>query len=79
MSMLCQLVFARNQAAHAKFGRLEHPDDGLKAYKEYVRPIDDTVEALCRIQGNSTIYKVVRNWGAQFVSQQLFMHVLAGS
>ncbi|KZV65005.1 hypothetical protein PENSPDRAFT_668677 [Peniophora sp. CONT] len=78
LSMILQLVFVRNEAAFIKYGRLEHEDDGLRAYQEYVLSYDKVVAGICRAQ-HAEHWAYVRDWGVQFVSQQLFSHIVAQS
>ncbi|KZV60837.1 hypothetical protein PENSPDRAFT_326662 [Peniophora sp. CONT] len=76
--MVLQLVFARNEAAVLKYGKLEKDSDGLQAYQKYVVSYDAAVADICRAQ-NTKYWPDVRDCGIQFVSQQLFSHILAQS
>lgn len=78
ISMVSQLIHARNQAAYKKYGRLEHKHDGERLAKRMARPVDRVIAAIVRNQ-NHELYPAVRHWCAQFVSQQLFSHVVAAS
>lgn len=76
MCTVTQLIFVRERAAYTKHGYLEDAHGALGTYKEYVRPIDRTISAVVRTQC-SAVYPLVNTMASQFVSQQLFAHVLA--